>query len=232
MWADGGDYKYLQFLTEDRPAGGQVVGRRAYRGADDQSITAEGGDFFVVNTQFDIEHFEGATGGDGDFVESQVTVHGSIAAVVRALVHEVFDDGVLAGAEQVQSGLEFLGAEICEEAESSEIDAEDWELSCAELAAAAKDAAVPTEDDHHIRFEIRGDWLCGTEFTDEADIGLRSKPGLEHGPAAADMASVAAGEDDEFQRGGRHGVLQISVSRSLESPNWSRWMPYLSRSER
>jgi hypothetical protein len=124
--------------------------------------------------------------------------------MVSALEHEMFDDGILSVGEQMQSGLEFVGAEICEEAESSEVDTENGELSGTELSAAPEDASVAAEDDDHIGIEILGDGLCGPEFADEADVGLCSEPGLERSPAVANVAGVAPGEDDEFEWWGWH----------------------------
>ncbi|MEY3457771.1 MAG: hypothetical protein RL215_928 [Planctomycetota bacterium] len=83
----------------------------------------------------------------------------AIGKFVGTLQHEVFDGGVLSGAKELQTGLEFVGAEISEEAEPSEVDTEDGELSRAELATTPKNTPVAAEDHDHVSMEIGGDRL-------------------------------------------------------------------------
>ena len=57
MWADWGNSKDGQVLAKNGAPRREIVGGGAHGGADDQSVAAEGCDFFVVDPQVDIEHF-------------------------------------------------------------------------------------------------------------------------------------------------------------------------------
>ena len=108
-------------------------------------------------------------------------------------------DAVFAAGDAGKTGTQLIGAEVGEEAELAEVDAEDGRLAVAHLAGGAEDGAVAAED--------------------EGEVGGQ----------AGQVAFLAAGQEDDFgvlaqERQQALGLLgdagAMAVAQDEDTHNW------------
>jgi hypothetical protein len=119
--------------------------------------------------------------------------------MMRAAKHQMFDNRVLASLERRQSLAKLGGAEIREEAQSSEIHADDRQLALSQLSTAAEDTAITAEHHNHVGVEIFRDLFVTGEDADDFDIADTVQIQSKIGPCRQDVCSIAAREDNDFQ---------------------------------
>jgi len=208
VWVQRGDDKCLQVLSQNGTASREAVGGRSDRGADDHPVTAEGGHFLAIDFEADVKHRQAGSGREGDFVEPGDRFGLPCAGLVMTFKHQVLDDPVLSVANRRQVAAEFLNGKIGEEAESSEIDAEDRPLRGGELAAGSQDRAVTPQYDHQVGLGGSVLEVLGHSRGHHPDTLLLIEEIGKFRPRVLDTGALVSGEYDQVEVGAGHGTCR------------------------
>jgi len=111
----------------------------------------------------------------------------------EALIHEVVRDTRLAADDTGEDLAQLVGAEVGEEAEFAEVDAEDRNLTIAHLPGGAEDGTVAAEDERQIGLDVTEVVRLG-EVEDD-DVAVLSEERQETFRLLADAGALAVAED-------------------------------------
>ena len=128
----------------------------------------------------------------------------------QALEHEVVGDAVFAAGDAGETGAELVGAEVGEEAELTEVDAEDGRLAITHLAGGAEDGAVAAEHEDQVGGEA-GQVHFLAEVVED-DLGVLAQERQQSFGLLGDAGTIAIAEDEDA-----HGSLRTS-KRSFGVP--------------
>jgi len=205
---DGCDQHCVNAGHDDGAVGGEVVGCGASGRGDDDAVGAEGGDGLLVDLDGEVAHAGDGAFGDDDVVEGVPGLNGLAVANDLGSHHAAeFDLGAVV-APGFEGGVELGEGNLCEEAERTEVDAEDGGGGAGKGAGCGEEGAVATEDDDEVGL-VRGEVDAG-DGIDACDVG--GAVGVE------EIVVVASFEprDEVAKDTGKFRLLRLGDDSGLE----------------
>ena len=188
----------------DGAAGGQIVGGRAGGGRDDDAVGTHGCDELLVDLDGEVGHACDGALGDGDVVEGVPTADRLTVATQLGVHHVAHFDACAVGAPGLKGGVEVGEGDLGEEAEGSEVDAEDGGRGVGERAGCGEKGAVATQDDYEVGSvswelgALDGVWVVdvgGAIGVEETAIGVAFEPCDEFAQDDGELGLLRLGDD-------------------------------------